>query len=417
MPTEKFPPPTRVLTEYQARRFLLAHQRLWPPRSLVGKEGLLDFIRHVGCIQFDPINVVGRNPDLVLQARIADYQPQLLESLLYEERRLWDGWDKQASIYAVEDWPNFQRRRDQMGMWHKNSDRGHMPEVDDILATVVEQGPLSSLELKDRGVIDWAWGRPASVARAALETLYERGSIGVSHRVGSRRYYDPVDRLVTSDLLACPDPHQSLEDYQAWHILRRIGGLGLASMRAGEYWLGILGVQSRERRPILVRLIEEGSVEQIRVEGLPRETFFIRQGDMVILETLERQSAGPAKAAFLAPLDNFLWDRRRLKDLFGFEYKWEVYTPAKDRKYGYYVLPVLYGDQLVARVDFGFDKREHRLTLVNWWWESGVNQGEELEYALLKCLKDFYNYLQVDSFHLGNQAREKSLAWAEGLVA
>ena len=97
-----------------ARRFIFAHQHLYPPRQLTGKDGVQAFIRHVNCIQFDPINVVGRNPDLVLQSRVKDYRPEMLDELLYEDRRLLDGWDKMASIYPVEDWPYFARQRARM---------------------------------------------------------------------------------------------------------------------------------------------------------------------------------------------------------------------------------------------------------------------------------------------------------------
>ncbi len=111
MPKIGLPPPILHLSRAEARRFLLAHQRLWPPRGLRGKAGILDFIRHIGCIQYDPVNLVGQNPELVLQARVADYTPALLAELLYTDRRLVDGWDKQAAIHLTEDWPYFARHR------------------------------------------------------------------------------------------------------------------------------------------------------------------------------------------------------------------------------------------------------------------------------------------------------------------
>ncbi len=411
MPRDPFPSPQHVLSKAEARRFLVSHQKLWPPRSQTGKQGILDVFRHLGCIQFDPINVVGRNPDLVLQARIAGYRPTLLESLLYEDRLLWDGWDKQAALYPVEDWPFFARRREKMGAWHEKSRRGHMHAVDGILEAIDAKGPHSSLEFKDLGTIDWAWGRPASVARAALEALFEMGRLGVAHRTGSRRYYDLVERLVSPEVLNRPDPHATVEAYQAWHVLRRIGGLGLASTRAGEYWLGILGVKSPERRRILGQLMVGGAVERVQVEGLPQATYFVRREDLCYLESPPAPGRITPGAAFLGPLDNLLWDRRRLKDLFNFEYKWEVYTPVKARQYGYYVLPVLVGDALIARVEFGYDKKARELTLVNWWWEPGFELDEEREQALIDCFRAFCEYLEVESFQSGDHESKMSLAW------
>jgi hypothetical protein len=114
----QLPSPTIMVSKTHARRFLLAHQRLWPPRKLRGKVGILEFIRHVGCIQFDPINVVGRNPDLVLQSRIDKYRSAMLEELLYSDRQLLDGWDKVSSIVLAEDWPYFSRHRQLMRERH-----------------------------------------------------------------------------------------------------------------------------------------------------------------------------------------------------------------------------------------------------------------------------------------------------------
>ena len=100
------------LNKRQARRFLLKHQGLWPPYQLSDKTEIVNFIQRVGCIQFDPLNIVGNNPELVLQARVNDFKQNLLKELLYQDRLLVDGWDKMMSIYPVEDWPYFNRYRE-----------------------------------------------------------------------------------------------------------------------------------------------------------------------------------------------------------------------------------------------------------------------------------------------------------------
>jgi uncharacterized protein YcaQ len=113
-----------TLSKAQARHFLLAYQGLSPPFSQEGKSGVLEYIHRVGCIQFDPLNIVGRNPELVLQARVGDFQAVMLRELLYQDRQLLDGWDKCMSIYPTEDWPNFSRRREAA----KNNP-GRSPEI------------------------------------------------------------------------------------------------------------------------------------------------------------------------------------------------------------------------------------------------------------------------------------------------
>ncbi|MHB8933269.1 MAG: DNA glycosylase AlkZ-like family protein, partial [Bellilinea sp.] len=110
-PKIPFPTPQINLTNQQARRFMLRHHDLLPPRSLSGKAGAIEIVKRLGCIQFDPVNVVGWNPDLVLQARLNDYTAPMLDELLYNDRVFWDGFDKVQSIYLAEDWPHFTRRR------------------------------------------------------------------------------------------------------------------------------------------------------------------------------------------------------------------------------------------------------------------------------------------------------------------
>ena len=159
------------ITKKQARQFLLIHQKIMPARKLQGKEGILEYIRLVGCIQFDPLNVVGYNSYLVLQSRIKNFKPQYLRELLYVDRKLLDGWDKNMAIYHVEDWPYFSRHREKACQRHggeSNSISKILPEVRNSLE---QNGPLSSIDLKHNNKVDWFWA-PTRAARAALESMY-----------------------------------------------------------------------------------------------------------------------------------------------------------------------------------------------------------------------------------------------------
>ena len=186
------------------------HQHLWPPRRLSDKAGILGFIRHVGCIQYDPVNLVGQNSELVLQARVADYTPALLGELLYSERRLVDGWDKQASIHRVEDWPYFTRHRERSRREHGDPANPPMAIAAAVMDAIRERGPLCSADLEHQSTIDWWWGVPTRLGRAALEILYGMGELGVHHRVNTRRSFDLIERLLPADLLAAADPTQPM---------------------------------------------------------------------------------------------------------------------------------------------------------------------------------------------------------------
>lgn len=363
------------VSKRQSRKFLLAHQRLAPAYPLCGKNGILDHIRRVGCIQFDPLNITGQNPDLVLQARVAEYRPELLRELLYADRALLDGFDKVMSIYSVADWPFFERRRARARSHEVRSNAAVTAVMPKILAAIDERGPLSSQELEMNETVTWDWGTKSRLSRAALETLYLRGDLVVHHKVHTRKYYDLARRCIPADLLETPDPNCTEEAYQDWHVLRRVGSVGLLWDRAGEVWLGLLGVKSAERKAALARLVEQGSLRQVRIEGI-REPFYYRAQDQDTFEAALSAAETSDSVRLMAPLDNLLWDRRLLKALFDFEYTWEVYTPAAKRRYGYYVLPVLGGDGFIARCEPVLDRKHQALVLKNWWWEAGVDAGE-----------------------------------------
>ena len=123
-----------------------------------------------------------------------------------------------------------------------------------------------------------------------------------------------------------------------------------------------------------------------------------------------------ARAALIGALDNALWDRNMLRWIFDLEYIWEVYKPVRERKYGYYVLPVLYGDRFVARVDPVYDRKVRELTLKNWWWENGVQPDDRMKAALATCMEEFMRYLDASQIQLGNEATQKAdMGWVSGL--
>ncbi len=404
--SENTPSPSIVVSKSTARRFLLAHHSLWPPRQLAGKDGVLEYMRRVRCVQFDPVNIVGWNPDLVFQSRVKDYTSRLLDELLYEDRLFWDGFDKVQSIILIEDWPAFARRREHYRKHPRFSEEQVINAQPLILAAIRERGPLSSIDLEQQASIGGFWGFPIRVERAALENLYTMGEIGIHHRVGTRRYFDLSKRLLPNGFFQAGDPSQTLEVYQEWHVLRRISALGLGHASATEAWQGILGVKGPERRALLAQLVERGELLAVEIEQAPRQVFFLRARDAALLQTAANNSPSEPRAALLAPLDNLLWDRTLVRRIFDFDYVWEVYKPAEKRLYGHYVLPVLYGERFIARCEPLLDRKAAHLVLRNWWWEADVNPDDAMLTALRECLADFRDYLEVASIRLEGSAQD-----------
>ena len=405
-----------TITKAHARRFMLAHHGLLPPRQRHGKDGVLDYFRHVRCIQFDTINVVGANADLVLQSRVDGYTPALLQELLYQDRTLIDGWDKQASILLTADRPYFGRRRAAMHDQYAADlePDGKLNIAPEVTAAITEHGPMSSIEFDHDGQVDSGWGVQTRTVRAAMQALFRIGELGIHHRVHTRRIYDLVERLLPADILAAPDPHSDDDAYVDWHMTRRIGSLGLAHPKSGEHWSGLKGtyggVKSKERREALTRLVARGDVVPVSVEELPKQQFYLRHTDLPVLEAATESVSGVPQAAFIAPLDNFMWHRLVIDMLFDFAYKWEVYIPANKREYGYYVLPVLYGERLVARLDPAFDRTTGHFTVKGWWWEDGVDPNDDdMQAALGRCMHAFGGYLNATGIELGEAVSDDAV--------
>ncbi len=358
------------VSKHQARKFLLLYHGLSGEFEFRGKEGILAYIKRVGCIQYDPLNVVGINPELVLRSKVEDFEPAMLSELLYEERRLVDYWDKCMSILPVEDWPYLSRLREHYGAWCRNNEA----VAERVRNEIEGRGPLCSGDLDDDEKVDWAWG-PTRLSRAALEAMYHAGRLGIHHKSHTRKYYDLAERLIPERYTAAGDPFETDEAYYAWFVLRRIGSVGLMWNRPSDAWIGIRGLKSRERSEAFATLVREGRIVPVEVEGM-QHALYMRNEDMPILERAIADDRPNERASVLAPLDNLMWDRHLIRELFEFEYRWEVYKPAAERKYGYYVLPVVYGDRIVAR----FDPVKHRkgapLAYHNWWWEDGIDKED-----------------------------------------
>lgn len=180
-------------------------------------------------------------------------------------------------------------------------------------------------------------------------------------------------------------------------------------MGADKAWLGIEGTASGARTRSLARLVEQGRLRAIRVEGMAA-LLYMRTEDQPTLDKVLNEekvrAESEAGAAVIAPLDNLLWDRRLAKELFGFEYTWEIYVPDAKRRYGYYVLPVLYGDRFIARFEPVRDRKTRSMIVKNWWWEDGVDPVDtKMRDAIRDCLDRFKTFLGCESLIVMEPAR------------
>ena len=373
-----------TITKDQARQFILLRQGLLGEHRFIGKSGAWQYVRQAGCIQFDPVDVCGRNAELTLQSRVKGFRKEILDDLLYRDRLLVDYSDKELSVWPSEDWPYFARYRE-ASRAHGKGFPG-IPELEEkAVSWIREHGAVSSDTLPIEGTIFWHssmhwsghWEKDSLAARSVLEQLYTDGVLLIHHKSGSRKYYDLAEKYFPADLLAAPDPCPDEDSWLCWRLKRRIGAVGLLWNRRSDAWLGI-SMTAEQREAGFARLERDGTILPLQAEGIRFPLFMLRE-DLPLLESvLSGQLQPRPRLEFLAPLDPMLWDRKLIEALWDYRYSWEIYTPAAKRKYGYYVLPILRGDRLIGRIEPKADRKTKILTVQNVWLEPGVRSTKKL---------------------------------------
>ena len=380
-----------MISRAVARRYLALHHFLAPPRSLPsGPDGVLAVFDRLGSIQFDPIDVVGRNHDLVLLSRVAGYRREMTDRLLYEERSLFETYNKGLSLVPTSELPWYRIDWDRARVRHEERTLDeHAVLVDELLDRIRTTGPMSSTDIAPREAIDWYW-RPTNQVRAILEALGESGILGISRREGNRRVYDLAERLFPAGLIGQVVPprdafrHKLLSRYRAHGLLGKTGSAELwmgTSPRIGEvYGLeGDLPLAAAGRKVLHAELLEAGALIPVTIDGVRGERYLPAEGVPLLAQAEREIAAGdpPGGAApgvaFLGALDPLVWDRDFLRTLFDFDYIWEVYVPAAKRRWGYYVLPILFGDRLVGRIEPRIERKTNALRIIGLWWEDGFD--------------------------------------------
>jgi uncharacterized protein len=348
-----------------ARRFLVARHFLSPARALPSKPAsVLAVLRRLGSIQFDPIAVAGRNHDLMLHARIDGYVPRWCDDL-YARREIFETTNKALSFIAADEFPWYRVNAGRKGPhFHAAALKENAAVAEQVLERIRAEGPLCSADFEQESGATKNWfGLPENAVRSVLEAYTVAGVIGLAHRHGNRRYYDLVERLLPPELLdrRIPDREQLLHKQLSRHRAHGLLGAG----GAGGTFARIAAPETR--RSLHAELVERGELVPVAVEGV--------RGKRFVPGTETAALASPPEpaptVALVAPFDSLLWDTALLASLFDFAFVWEGFFKPEKRRWGYYVLPLLFGDRFVGRIEPRIDRERRRVEVVGLWWEEG----------------------------------------------
>jgi uncharacterized protein YcaQ len=360
-----------------------------------GHAGVLEVFRRLGSIQFDPLAIAGRTHDLVLHARVADYEPAWCDEL-YERREVFEAYNKGLSLVPMDEYPWF---RGMLGLNARRVLAENAEVAEKVLERVRDEGPLSTLDFeRERGpTTDW-FGAPSNVVREVLESYTVTGVLGLARREGNRRYYDLLERLVPEKVLAREIP---LHDQLRHKMLSRYRAHGLLGAAGGGDIFGYLGPAKPDprypgapgRTALRQELIAAGELVAVDVEGVRGKRFVLRDEVELVAAPPEPSTS----VAFLPPFDPLIWDRALLGSLFDFDYVWELFFPPERRRFGWYVLPVLFRDRFVGRIEPRIDREGGRVEVLGLWWEDGFAPGrvEGFVDAMREALQSYLGFAQA----------------------
>jgi uncharacterized protein len=391
------------ITLETARRFILGKQGLWPGRRWRGLAGVEQAMRAIEYLQLDPLNIIARSQDITLHSRVLDYVPGMWEEVTYGQRMFfdWGGWLAVRPMDELPHWRVVMRRERERSERLGETTSEHAAVVAEMRALLRERGTVTNREaaLTSRTQPDTSRGRKDSAN--ALSYLWRIGDVMTHQRKNFERVYALTEAVAPAHLIRESDNAAA----DRFLITKEVSFFGLSrlSSKADAFFRG---VPFGDAAPSLAGMVADGDLIEVRVEGWKAVHYALASdagrlaeiaAGRVPVEWAPLEGGTDAEVVFLAPLDQ-VSARGRAKTIFGFDYVWEVYKPADKRTYGYYTLPVLWGDRLVARFDSKLDRTANRFVLLGFWLEDPTLAGDgAFAEALARGFARFVTFLGAEA--------------------
>ncbi len=393
-----------TITKTIQRQFILGKQGLYPGRRWRGKAGVLEALRSGSVVQVDPLQIIAHSHDITLNSRVLDYAPALLDELLYDDRACFE-YGGTVMIYPIEELPYLRVVMARKAQEHRWGDflQTHQRAIERVRMEIGERGALSSLDIEPEVSHKTSWWSGKDTGRA-LYYLWVTGELLVKKRNGTGKVFDLHERLAPAGYTHLAE--QSIaDDYFALKTFRRMNILTAREWRnqfAGQIERKVNPEEAADR---ISTLESHGIIQRINLREDGREPRFLLSTDLPLLESLlagripdewqPLETTTNEEVTILAPLE-IVSARGRAVKLFDFDYVWEVYKPAHQRRWGYYTLPILYGDRLVARFDSKLERSTAILQIKGFWLEEGQKLDRRFQTALKAGIKRFMTFTRAE---------------------
>lgn len=396
----------RTISLDTARRLFIQRQRLNDLQPVNDAAGILNIVRDLGCLQLDPISAVARSHQLVVRSRVGNYDLAALDQLLWADRSLFEYWAHMASIVLTEDYPfhhllmRTYLRGQPPTAWRQRTVQWvttNQKLQRHILRELKRHGPLPArvFENPNEGEAGWyssGWTSGRDVSQM-LDYLWTTGKIMVAGRSGLQKLWDVSERCLPE---WTPRARLSEKEVVRRAAQKALRALGVATPQQ------ITQHFTRKRYPHLQERLHElaadGVIERIHVAD-DKGQWFIHAEDVPLLDRIEAGDIAFERTTLLSPFDNLICDRARTARSFNFDFTMEIYVPAHKRQYGYYVLPILHGDQLIGRIDPKFDREHNRLHIHAVHAEKDAPRNRKTGRAIREEIEDLATFLGASEIH------------------
>lgn len=391
-----------------ARRFILGKQGLWPGRRWQGVKGTEQAMRTMQYLQLDPLQIIARSQDISLHSRVLNYKPELWEDLTYKKRKFFD-WGAWLAVRPMDELPYWRRvmQRERDGNYGdpriRTLAKEHADAIREMRLLLKERGTLSNRTVESDVPAKTMSYRGRKDSALALYYLWYTGEAMTHHRERFERVYALTETVAPADLI-----HEMDDEAVDRFLIRKeieFNALGRISRTSDSFRRG---EPDRAAKKYLSAMLSDGDVIEVKVEGW-KDLQYALESDVKTLRDLSAgripkawtplETTTTDEVSFLAPLDP-VSARGRAKTLFGFEYIWEVYKPEHQRKFGYYTLPVLWGDKLVARFDSKLDRETSTFIILGFWLEEkALAKNEAFAEALAGGFARFVSFLGAETLN------------------
>jgi uncharacterized protein YcaQ len=381
-----------------ARRFILGKQGLWPGRRWRGTKGAEQAMRAMEHLQLDPLQIIARSQDIKLHSRVLDYTPAMWEDIAYTQRKFfdWGGWLAVRPMDELPHWRTLMRREREHTHWIEVAHE-HAAAIEEMKIVLRERGTVSNrdFEMHTRKRTVSYRGRKDSAL--ALYYLWRTGDVMVHHRERFERVYALTETVAPAHLIR----ESSAAEADDFMLKKLISFYGLSQLKQAYGWIG-RDISAQEIKQWREAKLANHELIEVQIEGWKAPALALAADEKALKDVSAGripqvwkplETTNDEEVLLLAPLDN-VSARGRAKQLFGFDYVWEVYKPEHLRKYGYYTLPILWGDQLVARFDSKLDRSTNTFVVLGLWLEqASLGKDEAFALALANGLLRFQKFL------------------------